>query len=164
MHDNGTIIPCWTADYKTFNFKKQPVTQEEISVWQSMGYYQANYTGNTYDNRNPMPEWVNTVGNQFPDLKDKTYTLYRMDTLEIMPPHIDHFNRYRELFCKDKTKIRRVVVFLEDWSPGHYFEIDKRGVVNWKAGQWSMWSPETEHAASNIGVEPRYTLQITGHV
>ena len=36
------------------------------------------------------------------------------------------------------------------------------GVVNYKAGEYVLWAPDVPHAASNIGVEPRYTLQITG--
>ena len=47
-------------------------------------------------------------------------------------------------------------------KPGHYFEYDSRGLVNWKKGDYVMYSTDTPHAASNIGIEPRYTLQVTG--
>jgi len=164
MYTQGILIPCWSENYKKFEYKKQPVTEEEITKWQEQGYYLDNYTGNAYDNRQPMPEWIDQIGRFFSYLEDKTYTFYRMDSMEIMPPHVDHFNRYSELFCKDKSRIRRVVVFLEDWKPGHYFEINGKALVNWRQGQWVLWEPHVEHAASNIGVDPRYTLQITGHV
>jgi len=36
-------------------------------------------------------------------------------------------------------------------------------IVNWKAGDWAMWIGDTRHFAANIGIEYRYTLQITGH-
>lgn len=163
MYVNGKIEKVWDNSYKCFVYTKQSVMQSEIDYWVSLGYYHNNYTGSMYDNQNPMPIWVNDVGKNF-RLKDKTYTFYRMDTLEIMPAHVDHFSKYRELFCKDITKIKRAIVFLEDWKPGHYFEVNKSGYVNWQAGNYILWDYNIEHAASNIGVEPRYTLQITGHV
>lgn len=163
MYQCGNIERFWTDEFKNLVFVKQPVTQEEANIWQAQGYYHNNFTGNMYDSRNTMPDWVYKIGEQF-NLQDKTYTLYRMDTLEIMPTHVDHFRRYSELFCNDRTKIRRALVFLEDWKPGHYFEVNSKGIVNWKAGDYCIWEPNVDHAASNIGTEPRYTLQITGHV
>ena len=47
-------------------------------------------------------------------------------------------------------------------EPGHYFEFDGEAVANWKAGDYVMWQADVPHAASNIGTEDRYTLQITG--
>jgi hypothetical protein len=164
MYTIGSIPVVWDNEFKSFTYKKQPVTQEEINSWRAVGYDHNNFTGNLYDNKNPMPEWTNTIGNCFPDLHDKTFTIYRMDTLEIMPTHTDHFRRYCEIFNVDRENVRRVLVFLDDWKPGHYFEVAGKGVVNWKAGDYCMWAPEVDHAASNIGIEPRYTLQITGHV
>ena len=53
---------------------------------------------------------------------------------------------------------------LDDWKPGHYLEIDGVGVVNWIAGDYFIWDSDVRHAASNIGTEDRYTLQITGTI
>ncbi len=52
---------------------------------------------------------------------------------------------------------------MEDWKSGHYFEIDNKPFVDWKAGDWVWWKGTVPHSASNIGVETRYTLQLTGH-
>ena len=87
---------------------------------------------------------------------------YKMETLDIMPTHVDHYNTYCKVFNKERDEVRRAIVFLEDWKPGHYFEVDGRAFVNWKVGEYVLWEPDTPHAASNIGVDPRYTLQITG--
>lgn len=150
-------------NFKEFEYIQQPISEEEILNWKSIGYTQPSYAGLMYDSKNVMPEWVHEIGSHL-NLLDVTYTFYKMRTLDIMPPHVDHFSRYRELFCDDVTKIRRAIVFLEDWKPGHYFEINKTGVVNWQAGDYILWNHDIEHAASNIGIEPRYTLQVTGHV
>ena len=53
---------------------------------------------------------------------------------------------------------------MEDWKPGHYLEFNGVAVTNWSAGDYALWSAEVPHAASNIGVESRYTLQITGEL
>ena len=58
--------------------------------------------------------------------------------------------------------MKRVLVFLEDWKSGHYFELDGIPIVNWKAGDYYQWTGATKHMASNIGVDDRYTLQLTG--
>jgi hypothetical protein len=85
-----------------------------------------------------------------------------MDTLDIMPPHYDHFEAYCRIFNKEQNEVYRAILFLEDWKPGHYFEYNKISFNNWNKGDYVMYSYDIEHAASNIGIQPRYTLQITG--
>jgi nitrite reductase/ring-hydroxylating ferredoxin subunit len=53
---------------------------------------------------------------------------------------------------------------MEDWKPGHYLEVSGKGFVNWGAGDYFMWKNFCPHAAANIGIEDRYTLQITGEL
>ena len=60
--------------------------------------------------------------------------------------------------------IRRALVLLEDWQSGHYLEAIGIPFVNWSAGQVVEWIYDAPHMAANIGLEPRYTLQITGHL
>ena len=158
----GHVGRYWGTDFKNLPFVKQPVTDEEIQSWQNMGYdHVKSYTGSMYDNRNPMPNWVSRLDCML-GMYNQTYTFYRMDTLEIMPVHTDHFRTYCQLNNTTPDKVYRVVLMLEDWKPGHYFEMDGVGYVNWKAGDYFKWRGDVPHAASNIGVEPRYTLQITG--
>lgn len=158
----GHVSRFWNDDFKSLPYVKQPITDEEIHKWQSQGYdYVKSFSGSMYDNRNPMPDWIQNLNNLF-GMHSQTYTVYRMDTLEIMPPHSDHFNTYCRLHNTTYDKVQRAVMMLEDWKPGHYFELDGVGYVNWKAGDWFKWTGDVVHAASNIGTEPRYTLQITG--
>jgi hypothetical protein len=55
-------------------------------------------------------------------------------------------------------------VFLEDWKSGHYFEGNDVAKVNWRAGDVVEWQYDASHMAANLGLEPRYTLQITGWI
>lgn len=160
----GHVGKFWTDEFKTLNYIKQPVTQAEIDEWAELGYLEENvksFTGSMYDNRNVLPDWAYSFENMF-GLHKQTYSFYRMDTLEIMPIHSDHFRTYCRLNDTTPDQVYRVVLMLEDWKPGHYFEMDGVGYVNWKAGDWFKWRGDVPHAAANIGPESRYTLQITG--
>ena len=160
----GHIDPFWNDSYKNFQYEKQPITNHEVSDWQAQGYdYVKSFTGWMYDNRNPMPDWVSGFGDKF-NLRNQVYCFYKMTTLEIMPVHADKYLRYVQLFNAVPTNVCRVLVMLEDWKSGHYLELNGKGYVNWSAGDWFMWKADVPHAASNIGVEDRYTLQITGEM
>jgi hypothetical protein len=63
---------------------------------------------------------------------------------------------------KENT-IYRALILLEDWKSGHYLEAMGVPYTDWTAGTVVEWSYDTPHMAANIGLEPRYTLQITGH-
>jgi hypothetical protein len=162
MYKTGKLTPWWDNNFKNFNYTKQPISKQEVDLWTSQGYdYVKSFTGGMYDSRNPMPDWISKFDNLF-GLENQTYTFYKMSTLEIMPVHVDHFNTYTRLFNTDVKNVCRVLVMLEDWQSGHYLEINNKGVVNWSAGDYFLWSHDVPHAASNIGIEDRFTLQITG--
>jgi hypothetical protein len=86
-----------------------------------------------------------------------------MSTAEILPIHFDIYSYYKKIGkLGPDIDIFRTIVMLDDWRSGHYFEIDGQSFSNWKAGDWFTWANDTPHMAANIGVDPRYTLQITG--
>jgi hypothetical protein len=98
--------------------------------------------------------------------QDIGLAFYRMPTGTVMPVHRDLYKRYIELFNLQgrERSIRRALVLLEDWKPGHYAEYMDIAYVNWRAGSVIEWAYDTPHMAANLGLAPRYTLQITGHV
>lgn len=161
MWTNNKIDVCWDDKYKLFPYVKQPLTDEELNTWKSQGYTHDSFTGTMYDSRNLIPEWCNNVAKQV-GLEKTGFVFYKMSTNDIMPTHIDHFRRYCEVFKIKKQDVYRAIVFLEDWKPGHYFEIDNTAFCNYRAGEYVLWSHDVSHAASNIGIDDRYTLQITG--
>jgi len=161
----GNMGRFWDDSFKKFNYTRQPITQEEINDWVSKGYdYVKSFSGQMYDNRNPMPEWVERLKSMLYTYKNMTFTFYKMETLEIMPEHSDHYSTYRKMFNAEYERTHRILIMLEDWKPGHYLEIDGVGIVNWIAGDYFLWRGDCPHAASNIGIEPRYTLQVTAEI
>jgi hypothetical protein len=163
--NKGHIGRFWSKeDYKNFEYVRQPLMDSEIKEWESKGYdYVKSFSGCMYDSRNPMPDWVNRFDKIF-DLNNMTYNFYKMSQLEIMPDHVDHFQTYMRLFNVEYNSVRRILVMLDDWKPGHYLEVDGVGFTNWVAGDYFIWDSDVRHAAANIGTEDRYTLQITGTV
>jgi hypothetical protein len=138
-----------------------------VNTWINQGY-QSKITGALCDMRKSLPTWNNKFIQIYEEMgwKDIGCAYYRMSTGTVMPVHSDLYKRYIEIFNlqgKERT-IRRALVMLEDWKSGHYLELNGKPMVNWKAGDVFEWQYDTPHMAANIGLEDRYTLQITGHV
>jgi hypothetical protein len=157
----GHLEPNWSDSYKQFEYVRQPIKDSEIANWRSMGYTHDTFSGVMYGGKNPMPDWVYTVADRLM-LKNPGFVFYKMSCMEVMPPHEDHFETYCKVFNVERQDVYRGLVMLEDWKPGHYLEMLGKAYTEWTAGDYFVWSADVEHAASNIGSEPRWTLQITG--
>jgi hypothetical protein len=157
----GKVDVVWENEFKDYDYTKQPLKEEEMENWRSLGYYHESFSGGMYDSRNPMPEWTNTVAEQV-GLTNAGYVFYKLTTLDIMPNHVDHFETYCKVFQVDRNDVYRALVFLEDWAPGQYLEVDHNALTSWKAGDFVLWQADVDHASANIGTTDRYALQITG--
>ena len=158
----------WTDQYKHLNYINEPFNDPtSINKWLSQGY-QEKICGELCDMRHDLPDWTNVFVDSYSKRGWKNIGLafYRMKTGTVMPVHQDLYKRYVELFNLQgqETSIRRALLLLEDWKPGHYLEVDSKPYVAWKAGFTVEWVYDAPHMAANIGLEDRYTLQITGHV
>jgi len=162
LFKQGLIIPFWEYHHRYLNYVRESFNcQEDLILWRSQGYSQEHFTGEMYDMRNPMPPWAEKFFSVF-EGNNVGLSFYKMNTCNILPSHRDTYNRYIKLFnIQDTSKIHRAVIFLEDWQPGHIFEIERTPITNWKAGEYVLWQYDAEHMAANLGLEPRYTLQIT---
>lgn len=167
-HDWFNIAPFWDSEYKTLNYKKEkfndPVTQ---IAWEDAGF-RGPFGGWMCDMRDPQPSWNQKFIDFFSTLGwlDIGTSYYRMDPGSSLPEHIDTYKKYIELFNLNgqERSIRRAVVFLEPWQSGHYAECDGVPYTNWMVGFTLLWKWNAPHMAANMGMKPRYTLQITGHV
>lgn len=161
MYMRGRVPVSWNEDFKNFNYTEDPITGPQAEEWKAQGYYHEKTYGEMFGFPNEMPEWVDTVAFNL-NLCRTGFVFYKMKTLDIMPVHTDHFKKYCEVFHTTPDNVKRAIVFLEDWKSGHYFEIGGEAITNWKAGDFVIWQGNVPHSASNIGIEDRYTLQITG--
>ena len=155
-------------EYKNLSYANEQFNDVELSArWLTQGYPNR-FTGDMCDMRHSQPSW----NQRFVDIfaaqgwRDIGTSYYRMNTGTVLPTHSDLYLKYIDLFDLQgkQSTIRRAVVFLDDWAPGHYAEYSDQAFVNWSAGATVEWSYDTPHMAANLGLTPRYTLQITGHV
>lgn len=161
MWVRGHIPVTWNSSYKQFKYTPDPIVGKQAQEWRDQGYLHKRTYGEMYGYPNDMPDWVQRVASEL-KLFRCGYVFYKMETLDVMPMHTDHYTKYCEVFNAEPDAVWRAIVFLENWRSGHYFEIDQQAIVNWRAGDFVMWKGDVPHAASNIGIQDRYTLQITG--
>lgn len=169
IRDNIIQFDCfWDDEYKNLEYSIEPFNNpKDLEQWTTLGYW-CKFTGAMCDMRYKQPSWNTKFINYFSVLgwKDVCTSYYRMDTCTILPVHQDTYQRYIELYDLHgaETSIRRAVIFLEDWSSGHYIELNGRAYTGWRQGFCLHWRYDEPHMAANIGVKPRYTVQITGHI
>lgn len=59
-----------------------------------------------------------------------------------------------------KTKKVTTLIFLEDWQPGNYFELDGHPFVGWKSGTFVAWATQLAKIDANLGRARRYNLEL----
>jgi hypothetical protein len=158
----------WDNEYQRLEYINEPFNDpESVNLWISQGY-QAKICGDMCDMRSAQPSWNHRFIEEFENTgwKDIGTSYYRMTSGTVMPTHSDLYKAYIKRFNLQGQEhtIRRALVLLEDWKPGHYLEVMGEPYVQWSAGTVIEWTYDTPHMAANIGLDPRYTLQITGHV
>jgi len=161
------IEKFWDDEYKHLTYIDESYNDpESVTRWRAMGY-ESRIAGHLCDMRQQQPSWNHKFIELYESMgwKDIGTAYYRMDCGTVMPTHEDHYKKYVSVFNLQgkETTIRRAIVFMEDWSSGHYFESPGKPVTGWKAGFVAEWQYDVPHMAANIGPTPRYTLQITGH-
>lgn len=162
------IPKFWDDEFKHLDYAREQFNDPvKLQEWSDLGFKSA-ATGWMCDMSRPQPSWNNQFVNIYKELgwQDIGTSYYRMDTATVLPDHSDRYVKYIKLFNLQgrEDTIRRAIVFLEDWQSGHYAECGGVPFVDWTAGNVIEWSYDTPHMAANLGLTPRYTLQITGHV
>jgi len=158
----------WNDEFKKLDYLNEEFNDPaNLQYWLDLGFANK-FTGDMCDMRQPQPSFNKKFLEIYTEMgwKDIGTSYYRMQPGTILPTHQDLYKRYVQLFelqGKENT-IRRAIVYLEDWKSGHYAEYQEQSFTNWRAGDVVEWHYDTPHLAANLGVEPRYTLQITGHI
>ena len=158
----------WDDGFKHLDYIQEPFNDsEDVRQWLAQGY-QPKICGDMADMRGRQPIWNRQFIEHFESSgwQDIGTSYYRMTSGTVMPVHQDRYVKYIDLFNLQgrETDIRRALVLFDDWRPGHYFEGAGDPFVKWRAGTVVEWIYDTPHMAANVGIEPRYTLQITGHL
>jgi hypothetical protein len=162
-------IPAfWNDEFLHLDYVNEQFNDPESTArWLDLGYANK-FTGDMCDMRSAQPSWNPVIIDIFHQMgwQDIGTSYYRMMPGTILPTHQDLYKKYIDIFSLQGQEhtIRRAVIFLQDWQPGHYLEGIDEPVVKWRAGDVVEWCYDTPHMAANMGSAPRYTLQVTGHV
>jgi hypothetical protein len=95
-----------------------------------------------------------------------TISSIRQDPGNTVPYHRDTFYKISQQYPeRNETKVR-ANIFLEDGKLGHFLQFTLDGhnhtYTNWQANTGFVFDSEVLHLSSNAGLEPKYTLQISG--
>jgi hypothetical protein len=158
------IKPFWDKFYQTLDFETSLFRDpEQVSEWESAGHHLPSTTIDIHQVPDPTTNF-NEFIKHF-DLKHIGVCIHRLTPGHYLPTHVDRYKFFKTKFnITDDNSIHRYVVFLEDWKDGHLLTVNGTVYTHWKAGDCIGWQGCTPHSAINLGVENRYTLQITGCV
>lgn len=163
-----SISKFWDDEFKSLDYIQEPFNDPaSVEQWLNQGFSNK-ICGELCDMRHHQPSWNYKFFEYYErrGWKDVGTAYYRMTSGTVMPTHSDLYVRYIDRFNlqgKEHT-VRRALILLEDWKPGHYLDCMGQAFVHWKAGDVVDWAYDTPHTAANIGLDDRYTLQITGHI
>ena len=160
------ISPWWQQDHRHLSYVREPHNSiTDLEQWRRLGYTDTKFHpigGDLYDMRNPEPWWIDGCREHF-EWQHFSWAVYCMRPGQVLPQHADSYARFKKVYgIVDDHTIHRAIIFLEDWQSGHYFEIDGKPILEWRAGDGVVWRYDTPHLAANMGLNDRYTLQITG--
>tara|TARA_R110000782_G_scaffold263652_1_gene356398 strand:+ start:2117 stop:2608 length:492 start_codon:yes stop_codon:yes gene_type:complete len=158
----GNIKKTWTAkDFKQLKYRLGNAGKPFAKIGASKDAMK-NYknTAGAYL-CNDLPAKFIKIAHSF-GLEKTVVAMQKMKVGQVLPWHTDTCSTYiKNNNVKNKNKIVRIIVFVEDTRPGHQLWI-KDMLCAGKAGSYYGWEFGTKHMAANLGEQDRYTLQITG--
>ena len=167
MIKSGNIDKNLIGDYVNIDYpdRRQFPYDDTVNTWKSQGHLYVNYTGLLREEYRGVPDWCHSLVKELKkeiEFRHSSLSVYCMPPGTIMPEHRDYYTRYRKINnLNQNDKVGRFLIFLEDWKSGHYFELNRSPIVNWSKGDYYFWVEDSPHIAANIGIENRYTMQVT---
>ena len=117
------------------------------------------------EGRDVLPDEYNYI-KKLCGLNYSTIAFFRQDPGNTNPWHFDTYLKSVEngnLSEDDRMKVRRYLLFLEDWHWGHFLQVGNNVLSHWKAGDMYTWEYGMYHLSTNGGILPKWTCQITGY-
>jgi hypothetical protein len=127
---------------------------EEVKLWKRVGYnldhiHWGSYTSNMIDINIELPK-------VFGNITEIWYT-------KLLPG--DMFPLHKDVFSYKDKHLIRFIILLQDEMPGHIFCYNNKILTNYKFGDAFVFDdPYMWHAAGNIGITPRLTMQVSSYI
>lgn len=160
------ICPKWDKkDFYNLDYELAPYhSPKEIDLYVEHGHIRESLMIYKYHQPSKMPYFVDNyiipTVSEFFDNVAIAFNLFKPG--QYLPYHKDTYAKYKEVFNLGDKKIQRLILMLEDWSPGQIITIEDKSYSGWKAGKCYYWEEETYHTFYNLGLKNRYAIQITG--
>jgi len=165
MIDN--IIPKWNIEefknlqYDLTTYKNQNIIDEYVSV----GHNEEMISLYNYHEPNPMPECVfDYIKPHFNFLDNLALAVNYFKPGQYLPLHSDLYEKYIQVYEVEPKNIVRVILMLEDSSPGQILQVKDKCISHWKSGDCFWWKNKDLHAFYNFSLKDRYAIQVTGSV
>lgn len=166
MYDSGKILKNWNMDeirslpYK-FDYHKD---KDLIDLYASRGHVRESmHIYNCFEDDLSID--FTSVKKCFSFLQNISLAVNLFKPGQYLPIHFDLYQKYKKHHrLSDDIKICRVIMMLENSSPGQILQIENNLIGNWEEGQWFSWCNQDRHAAYNFSTVDRYALQITGTI
>lgn len=164
----GIVPVTWNIkEFHELNYKDDLLqyTQPELAEEYISAGHQPNAIGvSNYFEPNPMPNGVEDVRQYFNDQQftnvDIAVNLFKPGMY--LPYHRDLYGNYKKRnHVNSSQSVVRIIVMLENHSPGQMIHIKDRVYSDWDAGMWFSWEEQEKHTFYNLSTVPRYALQVT---
>jgi len=160
---SGKIKITWAKqDYESLVYKKhENPARGATYVWKDEEQLTASNLENNVSHAYEIPDSIRQIAENF-GLKKVSLAIHKYDPGQILPWHKDLYATYKKFNNVDENEtVVRIIVFLHDAEPGHQLWIENEFCTG-KIGSYFGWENDTMHMAANLGLVPRYNLQITG--
>jgi len=160
------ITPFWTTDeYVTLDYTAEYFRDPtQLDRWKAVGHHLPSTTI-SISPVTTSTKFSKEIETHFDHLTHVGICHHLLEPGHYLPVHEDAFGFYTNKYgITDINRIHRYIIFLEDSQPGHLLTIGDTTYSQWSAGDVQSFSGATQHSAINLGMTPRYTLQITGIV
>ncbi len=101
------------------------------------------------------------IGKQL-DIDIVTISAIRLKPGNTIPLHRDTFYKIKTQFPDDLRPRVRANINMESWKTGHIIQYNDKVITHWKQGDGHLWDSDIEHLGANCGMEPKYSLQVSG--
>ena len=140
-----------------------------VSLGNSSEYDEQNirYTMAGYTDTNTQYYQSFELPDEYHIFANTIFSVYSLSVIKQMPgqtipEHFDTFYKFSKNNNCKKEDVCRLNFFLEEWKTGHYFEILGEPFVKWNKMNFKIIRYNEPHLSGNMGMEPKYTMQITG--
>lgn len=142
-----------------------PIYQQALQHVKQNNFNEHNTQYFKYANET-LDEWREPLLKLFPNLKKVGVSLFVQLPGQTIPCHVDTYSSYMRRMGEypDYTKLKRYMVFVNDWDWGHFFHYGNTVINQWQAGD--MWDLRNGvyHGSANAGVNPKITIHWSGEV